>query len=212
MSGIETILSLIRSPKNGMRLKNAVIIDIDSSNLGWLHITGGAMNSVMNWLQKHHKDQIKELKKEEIKDYAKDLFAVLAEPRHRYWTGIVEWSSNFGQYQWWQHDDIMEWFPHFDRYTLRYSDLIEQVPTPKHYFKVSRDLSNNMENLIKQYDLKLKFDFPHVKPRYKWAPSITKIYDDILPKFKKVVESSPELSRKLKEYLAPDYVYYEKAK
>jgi hypothetical protein len=208
---IQKILEIVRSPRNGMRHKNPIIIDIDKSDLSWLHITGGAMNSVMAWLQKHHKNQIRELKRPEIGQHNKDIFAILGEPSHRYWTGIIEWSSNFGVHEWWQHDDLMEWFPHFDRYTLRYSEYIEQVPPIKHFFKVGPLLSENMASLIKRYNLDLKFDFPHVKPRYKWAPAITKIYDEILPKFKKIVKQSPELSKKLEEYLEPDYVYYQKA-
>lgn len=208
---IQRILDIIRSPRNGMRLKNPVVMDIDKSNLSWLVLTGGAMHSIMNWLQKHHRDQIRELRSEEITSNTKDVLAVLGEPEHRYWTGIIEWSSNFGVYEWWKHDDIMEWFPHFDRYTLRYSDLIDQLPVVKHTFKVSPNLSVNMQDIIKQYDLKLKFDFPHTKPRYKWATDITKIYDEILPKFKKLVKQSPELSNKLFEYLQPDYTYFNKA-
>ena len=74
-----------------------------------------------------------------------------------------------------------------------------------------RDFSFKMENMIKKHDLNLKWEFPWVRPRYKRVPWVTKIYDDILPKFKAVVNESTELQKKLQEYLAPDYDYYIKA-
>ena len=68
-----------------------------------------------------------------------------------------------------------------------------------------------MENLIKKYDFNLKWEFPHVRPRYKKVKWVEKIYEEIMPKFKDVVNNSNELSKKLEEYLAPDYDYYIKA-
>ena len=60
-------------------------------------------------------------------------------------------------------------------------------------------------------DFKLKWEFPWIRPRYKTVEWVTKIYEDIMPKFKAVVNESPELQKKLQEYLAPDYEYYIKA-
>lgn len=211
MAIIDTVLEIIRSPRNGMRLKNPLILDIKNTDVSYLALTGGAQGSVMGWLGKYYKEDLVEIKKEDVSKHTKDVFAILGKPHHRYWTGIVEWSSNFGTYEWWQHDDIMSWFPHFDRYTLRYSEQIAQVPSVKYTFKVGRDLSDNMKTFINEHGLKIKWDFPHVYPRYKWAPEITKIYDEVLPKFKNIVESSPELSRTLEDYLAPDQELYEKA-
>lgn len=208
---INTILEIIRSPHNGMRFKNPIIMDIKNTKLSYLMLSGGAQHSVMAWLGKYYAKDIQEVKKDDVAKHTKDVFTILGEPSHRYWTGIVEWSSNFGNYEWWQHDDIMAWFPHFDRYTLRYSEQIEQVPSVKYTFKVGRDLSDKMKTFIDQQGLKLRFDFPHLKPRYKWAPDITQIYDEVMPKFKSLVESSPELSKRLEDYLAPDYSLYEAA-
>ena len=208
---IETILEIMRRPDNGMRLKNSVIIDINEK-AGWLWLTGGAVHSMMAWLNEMHLNEFKEVPKDDLPNYDKDVFAILAEPEKRYWNGITEWSSCWGDYEWWQHDDIMEWFPHFDRYTWRYSDQIEGVKEVKHLLKLDKNLSDKIEGLATQYDFKCPYGIEKVRPRYKKEKAIIKLHETITPKFKQLVKDSPELSQKLEDYLAPDVWYYAKAK
>jgi hypothetical protein len=208
---IATILEIMRRPNNGMRRKHPVIIDINEK-AGWLHLTGGAMHSMMAWLNEFHLNEFREVPKDEVKDYDKDVFAILKEPEQRYWDGITEWSTCWGDYEWWQHDDIMEWFPHFDRYTLRYSEQIDAVKEVKHFLKLDNDLSDKMETLAKQYDFKCPYGIEKVRPRYKKEKSVIELHEKITPKFKKLVQDSPELSKRLEDYLAPDVWYYAKAK
>ena len=207
---IQTILEIMRRPDNGMRLKNPVIIDINEK-VGWLHLTGGAVHSMMAWLNEFHLNEFKEVPKDDLQNYGKDVFAILAEPEKRYWNGITEWSTCWGDYEWWQHDDIMEWFPHFDRYTWRYSDQIDGVKEVKHFIKLDNDLSDKIEALAKQYDFKCPYGIEKVRPRYKKDKTVIKLHETITPKFKKLVEESPELKQKLEDYLAPDVWYYHKA-
>ena len=207
---IQTILDIMRSPQNGMRLKNPAIIDINDK-VGWLWLTGGAVNSMIAWLNEFHLNEFKEVAKDDVMKYDKQIFAILKEPEKRYWDGITEWSTCWGEYEWWQHDDIMEWFPHFDRYTWRYSDQIDGVPEIKHLLKLDNDLSDKIETLAKQYDFKCPYGIEKVRPRYKKDKTVIKIHETITPKFKKLVEDSPELSQKLQDYLAPDVWYYKKA-
>lgn len=207
---IKTILEIMRRPDNGMRLKNPVIIDINDK-AGWLHLTGGAVHSMIAWLNEFHLNEFKEIEKDKLESYGKDVFAILKEPEQRYWDGITEWSTCWGEHEWWQHDDIMEWFPHFDRYTWRYSDQIDGVPEIKHLLKLDKDLSDKIEALAKQYDFKCPYGIEKVRPRYKKDKSVIKIHETITPKFKKLVEESAELSQKLEDYLAPDVWYYKKA-
>lgn len=208
---IQTILEIMRRPDNGMRLKNAVIIDINEK-AGWLHLTGGAVHSMIAWLNEFHLNEFKEIEKDKLESYDKDVFAILKEPEKRYWDGITEWSTCWGEYEWWQHDDIMEWFPHFDRYTWRYSDQIDGVKEVKHLIKLDNNLSDKIEALAKQYDFKCPYGIEKVRPRYKKDKSVIKIHETITPKFKQLVQDSPELSKKLEDYLAPDIWYYAKAK
>ena len=207
---IQTILEIMRRPDNGMRLKNPVIIDINEK-AGWLHLTGGAVHSMIAWLNEFHLNEFKEIEKDKLESYDKDVFAILKEPEKRYWNGITEWSTCWGEYEWWQHDDIMDWFPHFDRYTWRYSDQIDGVPEIKHLLKLDKDLSDKIEALAKQYDFKCPYGIEKVRPRYKKDKAVIKIHENITPKFKKLVEDSAELSQKLQDYLAPDVWYYKKA-
>ena len=207
---IQTILDIMRRPDNGMRIKNPVIMDINNK-LGWLWLTGGAMTSMTAWLNEFHLNEFKEVPKDDLMKYDKQIFAILKEPNQRYWDGITEWSTCWGEYEWWQHDDIMEWFPHFDRYTWRYSDQIEGVPEIKHLMKLDNNLSDKMEALGKEYGLNCPYGIEKVRPRYKKVKSVIRIHENITPKFKKLVEDSPELSQKLDDYLAPDVWYYKKA-
>ena len=207
---IKTILEIMRRPDNGMRLKNPVIIDINDK-AGWLHLTGGAVHSMIAWLNEFHLNEFKEIEKDKLESYDKDVFAILKEPEQRYWDGITEWSTCWGEYEWWQHDDIMDWFPHFDRYTWRYSDQIDGVKEVKHLIKLDNDLSDKIEALAKQYDFKCPYGIEKVRPRYKKDKAVIKIHENITPKFKKLVEDSAELSQKLQDYLAPDVWYYKKA-
>ena len=200
----------MRSPQNGMRIKNPVIMDINDK-VGWLWLTGGAVNSMIAWLNEFHLNEFKEVAKDDVMKYDKQIFAILKEPEKRYWDGITEWSTCWGEYEWWQHDDIMEWFPHFDRYTWRYSDQIEGVPEIKHLLKLDNDLSDKIEALAKQYDFKCPYGIEKVRPRYKKDKAVINIHETITPKFKKLVEDRPELSQKLQDYLAPDVWYYKKA-
>jgi hypothetical protein len=211
MSNLDQILSIMRSPQNGMRQKHPAIIDINGK-AGWLHLTGGAQHSIMAWLNEFHKDQFQELKKAEVEKYDKEVFVILAEPEKRYWNGITEWSTCWGTHEWWQHDDIMEWFPHFDRYTLRYSEMIDQVPQVKHFLKLDEGLSDKMEALGERLGLNCPYGIDKIRPRYKKDPDVVKIHKEIMPKFKNLVNDSPELRQKLEDYLAPDVWYYAKAK
>lgn len=208
---IQTILEIMRRPDNGMRIKNPVIIDINEK-AGWLWLTGGAVHSMMAWLNEFHLNEFKEVPKDDLQNYGKDVFAILAEPEKRYWNGITEWSTCWGDYEWWQHDDIMEWFPHFDRYTWRYSDQIDGVKEVKHFIKLDNDLSDKIEALAKQYDFNCPYGIEKIRPRYKKDKPVIKLHETITPKFKKHVEESPELKQKLEDYLAPDVWYYHKAK
>ena len=194
-----------------MRQKHPAVMDIDGK-AGWLHLTGGAQHSMMAWLNEFHKGEFHELKKAEVEKYDKDVFVILAEPEKRYWNGITEWSTNWGTHEWWQHDDIMEWFPHFDRYTLRYSEMIDQVPQVKHFLKLDNGLSDKMEALGEQLGFKCPYGIDKIRPRYKKDKDTIKIHETITPKFKKIVNDSAELRQKLEDYLAPDVWYYHKAK
>lgn len=204
------ILNIIRSPQNGMRTKNPVVYDIKGTDFAWMQLTGCAMWSVYQWLKDNNYTWT-EMSPEQVKSGHKKIFALVAEPQERYWRGIIEWSSCFGEYNWWQHGDIMEWFPHFDRYTLRYSELLDQVKIHD-LIKVDNTLSSKMESFIKDNGMKLELDFPHVRPRYRRVKWVKKIYNFVHPKFKKFVEKDLILNQKLQEYLAPDYLYYEKAR
>ena len=207
---IQPILDIIFSPNNGMRRNKAMVMNIQDTDWNWLYLTGGAHRSMMQYLRENYPGKFTELK--DPTQAKGKTFCILQEPKERWYKGIIEWSTCFGEYEWWKNDRIMEWFPHFDRFTLRYSEQIDQIPTIDKIFKLDKDFENKITDFIKDQKLKIELDFPHVKSRYRTVKWVRTVYNFVQPKFKKFVGNNPELQKKLDEYLAPDYVYYEKAK
>ena len=86
---IQTILDIMRSPQNGMRLKNPAIIDINDK-VGWLWLTGGAVNSMIAWLNEFHLNEFKEVAKDDVMKYDKQIFAILKEPEKYFTPEVME--------------------------------------------------------------------------------------------------------------------------
>ena len=72
------VLEIIRSPKNGMRHTNPVVIDIKDKNLSWVYLTGGALNSIMGWLGEYYPNDITEVPADKAKDHTGNKFICLA--------------------------------------------------------------------------------------------------------------------------------------
>lgn len=90
--------------------------------------------------------------------------------------------------------------------------MIEQVPEVKHFLKLDNGLSDKIEKLGEQYGMNCPYGIDKIRPRYKKDKTTKKIHETITPKFKQLVNDSPEMKRKLEDYLAPDVWYYAKAK
>ena len=207
---IKNILDIILSPNNGMRSNKAMVIDIMNTDWNYLHLTGGAHRSVMQYLKDNYSGQFTEYKYPN--DTKGKTFCILQEPKERWYKGIIEWSACWGEYEWWKNDKVMEWFPHFDRFTLRYSEQIEQVPSIDKIFKLDKDLEDKMTQFITEQKLNHELHFPHIKSRYKTVKWVRTIYNFVQPKFKQFMDDNLVLQKKLDDYLAPDYLLYDKAK
>ena len=73
-------------------------------------------------------------------------------------------------------------------------------------------VSDKIEKLGEQYGMNCPYGIDKIRPRYKKDKTTKKIHETITPKFKQLVNDSPEMKRKLEDYLAPDVWYYAKAK
>ena len=207
---LENTLSIILGPENYMREKDPYIYDIPESNLCWLHNCGSASKSTLTWLRRDY-GNMKKMKPDELKTNENPAFVLLHEPKYRWWTGVIEWGTNFDDYAWFKNEKIMEWWPHFDRFTLAPWELIEQTKV-QHYIKVSPDLPEKMENFCREQNLKLYGEFPYKKPRWRTVKYIERMAKALRPALETEMRRRPELRQKLDEYLEKDYKYYNKAK
>ena len=212
-TSLEQTLQIVLSSNNHMRDKDPYIYDIPGSELCWLHNCGSAAKSTMNWLRRDYGKPhiVTKLTTEEVKANTKPAFILLQEPEYRWWTGVVEWGTNFSDYAWFKNDKIMEWWPHFDRFTLAPWEVIEQVRV-EHFIKVSPDLNEKMQNFAREHSLKMYGEFPYIKPRHRKVDYIKQMAEALKPALNNLMRRRPELRQKLDEYLEKDFVYYNKAK
>ncbi len=207
---IEATLQIIFGPESQLRNKDPYIYDFTDQNLCWLHNCGSASKSVLQWLNRDYGKQSK-LSQDKVNENQKPAFMLMQEPEYRWWTGVIEWGTNFNDYAWFKNEQVMEWWPHFDRFTLAPWELIEQVNV-KHLIKVGPDLPEKMTNFCREQNLKLYGGFPYKKPRWRTVEYINKMAVALKPALQKEMKNRPELRQKLDEYLAKDYEYYNKAK
>jgi|TARA_Y100000590_G_scaffold270743_1_gene304037 hypothetical protein len=207
---IENTLAIIYSPENKMREKDPYIYDIPESNLCWLHNCGSASKSTLQWLKRDY-GGLRKMDDTQLKANEKPAFVLLHEPEYRWWTGVIEWGTCFDDYAWFKNDRLMEWWPHFDRFTLAPWELIEQVKVD-HYIKVGPDLNERMQDFAREHNLKMYGEFPYVKPRWRNVKYINRMANALKPALENLMRRRPELRKKLDEYLEKDYQYYNKAK
>ena len=207
---IENTLAIIYSPENKMREKDPYIYDIPESNLCWLHNCGSAAKSTLQWLKRDY-GGARKMEDYQLKANEKPAFVLLQEPEYRWWTGVIEWASCFEDYAWWKNKKIMEWWPHFDRFTLAPWEVIEQTKV-EHYIKVGPDLNDKMEDFAREHNLKMYGDFPYIKPRWRHVKYLNRMGTALKPALENLMRRKPELRQKLDEYLEKDYQYYNKAK
>ena len=206
---IENTLAIILSPENKMRDKTPYVYDIPESNLCWLHNCGSAAKSTLHWLGKEY-GNMRKMTTEQLKENQKPAFVLLHEPEYRWWTGIIEWATGFEDYAWFRNQKIMEWWPHFDRFTLAPWEVIEQTKV-EHFIKVGPDLNETMQNFAREHNLKMYGNFPYVKPRWRHVKYITQMAEALKIELKTEMRRNPELRQKLDTYLEKDYQYYNKA-
>ena len=104
----------------------------------------------------------------------------------------------------------MEWWPHFDRFTLAPWEVIEQTKV-EHFIKVGPDLNEKMQDFAKEHNLKMYGNFPYVKPRWRHVKYINQMAKALKPALENEMRRNPELRQKLDAYLEKDYQYYNKA-
>ena len=207
---IENTLQIVLSPENKMRIKDPYIYDIPESDLCWLHNCGSAAKSTLQWLKRDYGGLAK-MTTEQVNANEKPAFVLLQEPKYRWWTGVIEWATCCEDYAWFRNDKIMEWWPHFDRFTLAPWEVIEQTKV-EHYIKVGPDLNERMQNFAREQNLKMYGEFPYIKPRWRTVKYIERMAKALRPALETEIRRRPELQQKLDDYLEKDYQYYSKAK
>lgn len=77
--------------------------------------------------------------------------------------------------------------------------------------RISPTLNLSMQDFARQEKLRLYGDLPYVKPRYRTVGYIKNMAEVLRPTLNKMMDKQPELRQKLRDYVQPDYKYYNKA-
>jgi len=207
---IERTLAIIKENQDTFLDSTPYVYELPGTEWKYLHLCGCASRSTMQWLKNEY-EGYRRLTMDEIKTNKDPVFCLVSEPEVRWWTGIMEWSTNFGDYAWFKNETIMANWPHFDRFTINMSTLIEQTPNIKKFIKVTPSLNDNMQSFCRENKLRLYGNFPYVQPRYKTVGYIKAMAAALKPELNKILDKKPELREQLRDYVRPDYKYYDKA-
>ena len=207
---IERTLTIIKEHRQTFLDPQPYVYRLPDTDWKYLHISGAAARSTMQWLKNEYQGY-ERMTTEEVKENKDPVFCLVAEPEYKWWTGVVEWSTNFGDYAWFKNDFIMECWPHFDRFTLNMSTVIEQVPNITRFIKITPNLNQSMQNFAREQKLRMYGEFPYIKPRHRTVPYIKKMAEALKPALTKLMNEKPELREQLNDYISPDYKYYNKA-
>ena len=115
---IEQTLAIINSPDSKLTDITPIIYRLPNdlpeheTRMRYLDQTSCASRTIRLWLKMEYGDKwhMQTTEKDDS-----DVFALVREPRIRWWSGIRSWMYNLPWYAWWQNEQLMEkFFPHFN--------------------------------------------------------------------------------------------------
>ena len=215
---IEQTLAIIFSGDSKLRESTPLIYQMpdkeESDNekrMRWHFLTNSATNSVKHWLTTEYGTPVLQtLPLEENKDQS-EMFALIRDPKERWWSGVREWMHNLPWYSWWENEKLMDQWPHFNRFTIAQHVTLDQAPA-QHYIKVDHRINDRMVNFARKHRLRLYGPFRWVQnKRHNWADR-KKMEDKGRSQLEKWLAKNPTYQKKLDDYLEPDYQYWNKVK
>lgn len=214
---IEQTLEIIFSPESRLRetiplvyqLPNAATLP-GEARIRYLSQTGCADKTIRQWLSTEYTDIELQMPDQTYQDQS-EIFALVREPTERWWSGIRMWMGNLPWYAWWQNDRVMQQWPHFSRFTLNQSTILDQAK-PQHLIKCDLNLSTRIYDFARRHRLRLYGPLAHVKNHRHTNLELKKMEDKGRSQLEAWLKKNPDHQKKLDEYLAPDYAYWDRVK
>ena len=176
----------------------------------WLNHDLCAGRNIKRWLWRdYHQEIILQEPPFDKHEDQSEIFTLIRNPEERWWSGIKDMFYFMPWYTWWTNEQIMQQWPHFGRGTLRYHDIMEQVK-PQHLIKCDAGLNDRMIKFAKDHGLLFYGNLPHEKALRYSKPDIKKLEDTGVRELKAWLRKNTDREKQLKEYLEPDWRYWEK--
>ena len=215
---IDITIGIILDPSSRMRETTPLIYQLpkDSTTehetrIRYLDISCCAARSVRGWLRKEYGGielQVPPFDKHEDQS---DIFAMIREPKERWWSGVREWMNNLPWYAWWQNEKVMAQWPHFNRFTIAQHVTLNQVEV-KHLIKVDPDLDKRMVDFARKHRLRLYGPFER-RRNYRYVQIPRKEMEDKgRSQLQRWLKKNPKCQEQLDIYLKPDYDLWDKVK
>ena len=210
---IEQTLAIITSPESKLRDISPIIYRLPNdlpaheTRMRYLDQTNCASRTMRLWLRMEYGSDW-HMQTDQKDD--SDVFALIREPKIRWWSGVRGWMNNLPWYAWWQNEQLMKkFFPHFNRFTMNQSQVLDVVK-PKHLIKVDGDLDQRFTNFCRKHRLrqygKLFWDKNHRHTSQQILEMENKGYSQL----KSWLKNNKKWQDKLDAFLEPDYNWWKK--
>lgn len=214
---LEQTIAIILDPQSRIRETNPLVYEMPKDKMAdhetrmrYFDLPDGDLSkSMRRWMITEYGDSV--LQKEPIEDDQDQspIFAVIREPQERWWGGVREWMTNLPWYSWWENEQIMQYFPHFNRFTMNMDTTLKKVKVT-HFIKGDKDLPERFANFCRKHRLRQYGKLPMV-PNLSDADTNRKNMQDVgVQQLKKWLRKNPDYKKKLDDYLAHDYKYWNK--
>ena len=215
---IEQTISIILDPASKLRDASPLVycvptdsVDQHEPHMRYFDLPDGDLSKTMRrWMMTEYGDAL--LQSEPIEDNAdqSEIFAVIREPKTRWWQGVKEWMTCLPYYSWWANEKIMEQWPHFDRFTIAQHVTLDKVKGIKHFIKGDHKLAERFSKFCRKHRLRQYGKLEMVHNLEDTFPDRKKMLDQGVKQLRAWLKKNPEYQKRLDEYLEPDYKYWEK--
>lgn len=214
---IEITKQIILSPDSKLRESFPVIYQLPEAathdkegRVRYMDQTCCADKSIRRWLNQEYGAIELQMPDKEHTDQS-EIFALVREPEQRWWSGVREWMNNLPWYAWWLDEQIMQFWPHFNRFTLNQSTSLDQAK-PQHLIKCDENLAPRIANFARKMKLRQYGKLDWVKNARYANPEKKRMEDKGQQQLEAWLRKNPNYQKKLDDYLEPDYNWWNKVK
>jgi len=211
---IEQTIAIINSPDSKLRDITPIIYRLNDSHpahitrFRYLDQTCCASGTMRNWLSTEYGSKGWHMQTDQKDD--SPMFALVRDPRERWWSGVRSWMNNLPWYSWWENEQLMtDYFPHFNRFTTSQWQILDQVEVD-HYIKVDSDLADRFANFCRKHKLLQYGRLKKFKNHRHQDENVMKMENTGRSQLEKFLRQNKKWNDKLEEFLAPDYAYWDR--